>query len=125
MKLSVSIPDDLWLAVRRDDEANSQTIQEALRLLADRRRLGGDMLPGATGTAYEGEQDVVAAVLERLVSEAQDLRTRGYSAGFELAQRLRWAALERLPTDRASLARSLEHSFLVADQGFAASDLEV
>jgi hypothetical protein len=119
MKLSISVPDDLWAAVRRPDESNSQVIQEALRALANAQaQVAKRPMPGAVGTCYDPEDDEAAVIedaLERLTSEARGLRTNGYQLGVDVAHRVAWSALERLPADRGDLVKLLTEMHLEED----------
>jgi hypothetical protein len=116
MKLSISVPDDLWRDARLEDEPNSQTVQEALRMLADRRRAGAPELPGI-GWPYGEESEVVVETLDRLADEARALRDKGYTIGFELAQRLSWTLLEKLPSDGSRLRGRLADAHLNMTDG--------
>jgi hypothetical protein len=120
MKLSISIPDDLWLAVRRTDEPNSRVVQEALRLLADQRAATAENpLPGAVGTEYDPSNtehwQEVQAGLDRLHAEASRLHTLGYQVGVDTARQAPWNELERLPADRTALARKLADMHVESD----------
>jgi len=89
MKVTVSIPDDLWDAVRDPNEGPSHIVQKALRLLKARDA-------GSFPNAPEG-MDLSSAhrSVERLVEQAEVIRRRGYEVGIRLAERLtNWVRFE-------------------------------
>jgi hypothetical protein len=93
MKLSVSVPDELWDSVRKVINADSPSavVQEALRRAA--------ASPGAAPTYAEAPVDdeltkSMAAVRERMLVEARQLYQDGYRQGVELAGRLSWRELD-------------------------------
>ena len=95
MKLSVSVPDDLWeeaRSVAKDPESSSAVIQEALRRWATQAR-------GGPGYATSPPQDVLPDLQEareRLAREARAEFGRGYTQGVQCARRLPWWAIEDL-----------------------------
>ena len=101
MKLSVSVPDDLWEAVSGIDGSASQVVQESLRLLAERRRRDFPTI-GESHYADDGDLELREAV-DKLTAEAAALRGTGYSIGVELSMSLPWLTLDVLPAGAALL----------------------
>lgn len=121
MKLSVSVPDDVWATVWTEGASPSHLVQEGLRLVAARRRDGsGQLLPGAEGTFFavgEGGDELLEENLTRLTQEADEMERLGYQVGVEAAQRLHWSPLDRL-NDVQTLARRLQEAWILgADEG--------
>jgi len=91
MKLSVSVPDELWMkACRRiDDDSPSAVVQSALSRLA-----------AAAATDYQVRpmSDEISAALEaaraHVVADAREMFQAGYSQGLELAAQLSYQELE-------------------------------
>src|SRR5689334_21928321 len=97
MKLSASVPDELWDEARSlaQDSTTSAVIQEALRRWVNQSRPASQYAEGLP-------EDVVAALhqtRERLGEEAQMESKRGYVYGVQCAQRLPWWAIEDLADD--------------------------
>jgi hypothetical protein len=94
MKLSVSVPDQLWDEARSlaQNSTTSAVVQEALRRWVDQTRPAGRHAEGLP-------EDVLAALhetQERLGQEAHMESKRGYVYGVQCAQRLPWWAIENL-----------------------------
>jgi hypothetical protein len=93
MKLSVSVPDDLWVLAKRrvDDDSPSAVVQAALTAFG-----GGG--PGTDYAVRPTMDEPLAADIEaarsRLVAEARDLFQQGYRGGVELAGRLNFHQLD-------------------------------
>lgn len=84
MKLSVSVPDDLWASVTKPGDSASEVVQEALRLLQERERPQRPF-----SRAPEDLSDEVRSELSDAVARIRDLRIfqrrAGYQAGIALA----------------------------------------
>lgn len=99
MKISISVPDDLWESVASPGASPSQTVQEALKQVARMRATSEERVSGASQrlldqlTAYDD-----ADPLAELVEGAHDLQTKGYAIGVELGKSLPWVDLEALPS---------------------------
>jgi hypothetical protein len=94
VKLSVSVPDELWDEARSlaQDSTTSAVVQEALRRWVNQARPAPQYAEGLP-------DDVVAALRDtqnRLGQEAQMESKRGYVYGVQCAQRLPWWAIESL-----------------------------
>jgi hypothetical protein len=94
MKLSVSVPDELWNEARSlaQDSTTSAVVQEALRRWVNQAHPKPQYVEGLP-------EDVLAALREtrgRLGEEAHMESKRGYVYGVETAQRLPWWAIESL-----------------------------
>jgi hypothetical protein len=92
MKLSVSVPDDLWEEARRrvDHDSPSAVVQTALsRLVATK---------AATDYQVRPVSDEIRAALDaaraRVVADAQEMFQTGYRQGLEFAARLGFRELE-------------------------------
>jgi hypothetical protein len=91
MKLSVSVPDELWMkACRRiDDDSPSAVVQSALSRLA---------ATAATDYQVRPVSDEISAALEAarayVVADAREMFQAGYAKGLELAAQLRYQQLE-------------------------------
>lgn len=93
MKLSISVPDDLWEAARgiADDDSPSAVAQQALRsLVSAAPSLHTYALRPDLG---EAEDRKLAAVRLRLQEEARDLYITGYHIGLDLAAELSYNQL--------------------------------
>lgn len=89
MKLSVSVPDDLWANVYRPGDKPSGVVQRGLRLLAaEKQRLV--MTPAVS----EEVAGALVAHTDRLARQARTLYQRGYELGLEVARVLEWVQLE-------------------------------
>jgi hypothetical protein len=90
VKLTVSVPDDLWNRVRRPQEGASAVVQRALSAL--------DNMPPRTEpsdavvTAFDAE---IEAIVARLVLEAGSVDV-GYRVGIRAAAHMGWAAINDL-----------------------------
>ena len=93
MKLSVSVPDNLWEQASRqvDDDSPSAIVQAALN------RFVGDGRGGADYAVRPELADDLAAALEfaraHVVGQARELYQAGYRKGVELAGRLNFRQL--------------------------------
>jgi hypothetical protein len=96
MKLSVSVPDELWDAARAvvEDDSPSAVVQTALGQLISR---------GVGGKAYaqrpklQGElADAFMTTRSRLLEDASARYQAGYRQGVELAGELDWAQLDEI-----------------------------
>jgi hypothetical protein len=101
MRLSLSVPDALWLqaceAYRLS--APSRLVQAALEsLVADARTDGLQGPPAAT-------RDRLGRLQDRLRGEARAAYEEGYRSGLELAEVLEWWVVERLAEAGWSLDR--------------------
>src|SRR4051812_27482544 len=98
MKLSVSVPDELWTDVVGDSESPSAVVQQALRLLSTRKeeQRGLSHAPSA-GVVQElrasGELD---AIVDEIARDARAMAEAGYRVGIRLARLLGWTYLEEL-----------------------------
>lgn len=100
MKLSASVPDELWAAAARDKTSTSQVVQQALEALVEHRRAGEQRVSSAEARHRAGwiaDEDPADSVLSRLEKQARHLQRAGYMIGVELADRLGWLLLEKLP----------------------------
>src|SRR5271170_2749397 len=83
MKLSVSVPDELWTRVAGQGSSPSEVVQTALATLASRRsnrlRFGGDP------EVIKANQELLDQAVERLRIERKSLEEKGYRAGARLA----------------------------------------
>jgi hypothetical protein len=95
MKLSVSVPDDLWEEARSiaaDTKSSSAVIQEALRRWVAQTRRG----PAYATSPPEDVLDELHEARERLAREARVEFGHGYAQGVQCARRLPWWAIEDL-----------------------------
>ena len=93
-KLSVSVPDELWSAVRarRPDLNPSQLVQTALRERLDQTT----NRPRFATKRPEVGDDLWDRAVSRLGNEARELYVDGFQAGLKLGETLPWRALDRL-----------------------------
>ncbi len=92
MRLSLSVPDALWLRVCESYPATppSRLVQVALdRLLAEKET-------GYLSGPQAGSAERLRAIARRLRAEARAAYEEGYQTGLELADLLEWWALEPL-----------------------------
>lgn len=105
MKLSVSVPDDLWeeaRSVAAGPESSSAVVQEALRRWVTQARSG----PGYATNPPEDVLGDMQEARERLSREARAEFGHGYAQGVQCARRLPWRAIENLAD---------QHSFRVRE----------
>ena len=108
MKLSASVPDELWAAAAPGETSTSQVVQQALEALVEHRKASAQRVSAAEArhrAGYDVDSDDEPDVLARLETEARHLQRVGYMIGVDLADRLGWLALENLPLNL--LARNL------------------
>jgi hypothetical protein len=94
MKLSVSVPDDLWLEVSKvmSGLSPSHLIQEALR-----RWLAARSAPAGYSTEAPAEaNEALAALRKRFVEKARQEFERGYRDALATADALEWQDIELL-----------------------------
>lgn len=107
MKLSISVPDQLWEEVSRPNESPSKVVQDALQAVLSDRAGAADRLNRADkltellrkSTDVGHEHDAQEHVA-RLVAEAKKLRDVGYAVGISLAREFSWKVFEELPRSR-------------------------
>ena len=92
MKLSVSVPDELWKEVAGEDESPSEVVQRALRAEASRRTSRHREL------RTREQETRMERIRDRLRHEAQRAFAQGYDLGLEMADELPWAMVARLAT---------------------------
>lgn len=90
MKLSISVPDDLWARVRREDESPSRVVQAALHLLARERQGTADLIMEIPG---------VEAAVDDLTEAGRGLRRTGLEIGAKAASSVPWNVLEGIEQD--------------------------
>ncbi len=99
MKLSVSVPDELWAAVTNGlpRTSPSKVIQDALSLVLERRRAGETPFSRAPNEAVLERllESGLGASLDRLADEAVTAEAQGYEAGVRAASSEPWTTLER------------------------------
>lgn len=106
MKLSVSIPDDLWDRAReiRPDLNPSHLVQEALASWAEPRRT-----PGFSIEPPEGTETAFLQVRQRLASQAREEFVAGYRAALTAAQELPWWWLQSLASESFDIQAWAQH----------------
>lgn len=92
MKLSVSVPEELWTRAREQGGGlnASRLVQAALETYAARALTAGYSL-----ARPEAADELFAAAKQRLATEAQEEFDRGYVAGAATAGKLDWVDIER------------------------------
>ena len=90
MKMTVSVPDDLWLEATEPGESPSAAIQDALRLRAGRSRSN----PLADHPEILGDPQA-SARLDELVADVRRIREGGFRVGVDAGLTLGWEDLER------------------------------
>jgi hypothetical protein len=113
MKLSVSVPDEMWEQALRPGESPSAVVQEGLKLLVATRGQPAQRALRRAGGSYYGSDDegavsYVEEVLEAVTMNAAAMRDGGYSVGVDVAKRIPWAQLENLRNEayiRSELVR--------------------
>lgn len=113
MKLSVSVPDELWERAIRPGDSPSLVVQEAIRMMVDSRADAGSRLLRRAGGSRYGSDDedvtqMVEELIEKVASDASVVRDTGYMVGFDAAAATPWVELEASPTGpalRAALLR--------------------
>lgn len=113
MKLSISIPDELWDSARQvlhTHTSASAIVQEALR----RAVAEGTTRPEYADAVRDAETSTaIAEVRSRLVEEARMTYQSGYRSGIALAQQLSWQQIDwitKAPVDIRARAKEV-HDF--------------
>lgn len=122
MKLSISVPDDLWEAARgiADDDSPSAVTQQALRsMVSTAPSLHTYALRPDLG---EVEDRKLAAVRLRLQEEARDLYITGYHIGLDLAAELSYNQLRWIVGVGAAEAGAIVAQSTVMMTSFGRSD---
>src|SRR5262245_3093928 len=108
MKVTASVPDNLWAAAHPKGERPSHTVQRGLRLLV--QELDRAKVPFAQAPP-DVDLDALKDGRERLRTEATERRRQGYEWGIRVASAMSWDNLEALldsaseiPHDRALVA---------------------
>jgi hypothetical protein len=101
VKLSVSVPDDLWQAAAVDEQSPSAVVQEGLRALVAHReksaqRVGEFEL--RLSLHADGSELDLAETLKELTDAAVELYDVGYRMGVEIAGKLKFIVLDGLPS---------------------------
>ena len=101
MKMSISVPDDLWRRVAAPGESPSAVVQRALEALRPEqktevhRRAPAELLPELLDTE-------LSDAVDRLRHEMNEIRNAGYRAAVTLARSYHWRFFDGLPsTERA------------------------
>lgn len=95
MKLSVSVPDDLWELAQSsapEESSPSALVQEALRHWTT----GNSVLPGVAAQRPAEYDKAFEQLQARMAAEAQAEAQRGYVAALSVAERLEWRQLDDL-----------------------------
>lgn len=93
MKLSVSVPDQLWEQAQAADGRNpSQLVQEALRRLVEET----DAAPAYAPEPPDEYKQAIASVADRLSKEAGAEFLLGYQAAANATKELPWFLVEQL-----------------------------
>jgi hypothetical protein len=107
MKLSVSVPDDLWERAHTPGDSPSATVQRALRVLCESLPSEENPLPRAAGyyeiPGVDGGRAYAMEVLGGLAKDAEGQRGNGYSIGIEVVRKAGWQVLDLLPGEDALL----------------------
>jgi hypothetical protein len=84
MKLSVSVPDDLWDAVAKEGDSPSEVVQEALRDIARRRNPPEPFGRAPTAQVKERNEDTLREAVNHVRRLREVAREAGYIAGARL-----------------------------------------
>ena len=107
MKLSISVPDDLWNLAAHDGESPSQVVQTALAQLVESRGAPEDRLEqrseSAIRRALAAGRDLyeIERVVSALTVDAANVRSLGYAVGLSTTGGTSWRVLESLPAPAA------------------------
>ena len=115
MKISASVPDDLWDAAREAANAGSPSavVQTALIQLVDRHEQGRAY---AEPPELVGELGAIRdAARARLVADGRALFQQGYEQGVRLAADFTWMQLDYM-VDRGARGAAVECSRFVGEQ---------
>ncbi len=108
MKLSVSIPDDLWAAVFTEGASPSHLAQEAFRLLASKQeRAATTSFPNAPAEVDLNEAEETR---QALAEELKRLRRAGYEFGLKAVAHLPWSLLDQFSDAETIFAWILMHT---------------
>ena len=113
MKLSVSVPDELWKEVAGEGESPSEVVQRTLREYAARRTSRSRDLRSRDQAAR------MERIQERLREEAKAAFSAGYDLGLQMAEELPWELVACLATaqahSRSDIARAAEDNPALVD----------
>jgi hypothetical protein len=103
VKLSVSVPDELWERAQRalGEEGPSQIVQEALRRLTGPDAAASSFSDLFEDSVSDSGQSRIERIRDRMLQQAQETWQRGYDDGLALAEQVSWDALESFG-DRAN-----------------------
>src|SRR4051794_17763919 len=85
MKLSVSVPDELWSKVAGADASPSEVVQTALTEMASRRHPTGPYAYAPTPEVVASAKPQIEHAVQRLLGERRRLREAGYRVGVRIA----------------------------------------
>jgi hypothetical protein len=85
MKLSISVPDELWSKVSGPNSSPSEVVQRALNEMAQRRQPGRPFAHAPDDQVIEECKSEIDLAIESLLSERRYYRGLGYKAGAMLA----------------------------------------
>lgn len=94
MKMTVSVPDELWTSVFQPGQVASHVVQEALRLLAPQRSPAEPFASAPPGS----DLAAIEAAKQALIDEATELWRAGYQLGIETVGLIPWSRLESFAT---------------------------
>lgn len=96
MKLTISVPDPLWVSVYTDGDSPSSIIQEGLGLLAERRASENRAFAKAPGGDFGPTlESVYSKKFDEVVESAATSLSSAYSIGVEIATTCKFSELDR------------------------------
>jgi hypothetical protein len=111
MKLSVSVPDELWLAVNDPRTGASDTVQRGLRLLAEAHRESERPMANApAGVDDDALRDAFKVAVDGAMRSAQQVLEHGYRFGLAVASAMTPSDFETI--DQRTAVEHLKYAFL-------------
>lgn len=96
MKLTISVPDPLWVSVYSEGDSPSSIIQEGLGLLVEQRARENRAFAKAPGGDFGPTlENVYAAKFDEVVDSAASSLSSAYSIGVEIATTCKFSELDR------------------------------
>ena len=113
MKLSVSVPDDLWTEVHTDSSGPSETVQKGLRALLEVQRAEAIPMANAPDApTRESSRDRFESAVDKATRTITEVRSTGYRFGLLIADGMTIEDFEALDGDTRALQEQLRRAVI-------------